>query len=306
MGWKSAGGGSSPLTTKGDTYGYDTADARVPIGPDDQVYTADSSKALGVKWADVGAGGYSPILDIKGSTDDPPDDEFDDTSGMSGPVNGLDAKWTAVAGSSGTVSLLETGNVAKYDLTTRAGWLLLQTGSDGSQSVELRQDFTLADGDSIILAIAPAILYDQDSGNNHGLANNDHIIGVYMNADDAAPDTNTTAGSVRMEIETDVGGAEFSYVVQNTSSSNIIFSESHSPPPLGGMVYLRIARSGSTYYGFYSVDGATWSPMGGGSPSGTALNNLWIYVANAAAMGDPVPIQAVHWIRQGSNSFDPW
>jgi hypothetical protein len=41
----------SVLTTKGDVYGYDTAAARVPIGTDTHVLTADSAQALGLKWA---------------------------------------------------------------------------------------------------------------------------------------------------------------------------------------------------------------------------------------------------------------
>lgn len=51
------GGGSSPLTTKGDIYGYDTADARVPVGANGTVLTADSTQALGVKWSAVGGTG---------------------------------------------------------------------------------------------------------------------------------------------------------------------------------------------------------------------------------------------------------
>lgn len=43
--------GSAPLTTKGDIYGYDTAPARIPIGTNNQVLTADSTQALGLKWA---------------------------------------------------------------------------------------------------------------------------------------------------------------------------------------------------------------------------------------------------------------
>jgi hypothetical protein len=46
---------ASPLTTKGDLWGYDTADARVPVGADGQVLTADSTQPLGVKWAGTGA-----------------------------------------------------------------------------------------------------------------------------------------------------------------------------------------------------------------------------------------------------------
>lgn len=41
----------TPLTTKGDLFGFDTADARIPIGANDTVLTADSTQSLGLKWA---------------------------------------------------------------------------------------------------------------------------------------------------------------------------------------------------------------------------------------------------------------
>jgi len=44
-------GAVSPLTTKGDIWGYSTLDARIPIGTNNQVLTADSAQALGLKWA---------------------------------------------------------------------------------------------------------------------------------------------------------------------------------------------------------------------------------------------------------------
>ena len=53
-------GGSSPLTTKGDVYTHDaTVDARLPVGTNTHVLTADSAQALGIKWA-VAPGG-SPL-----------------------------------------------------------------------------------------------------------------------------------------------------------------------------------------------------------------------------------------------------
>jgi hypothetical protein len=49
-------GGSSPLTTKGDLYGFSTVDARVPIGANGTVLTADSAETLGLKWAAAASG----------------------------------------------------------------------------------------------------------------------------------------------------------------------------------------------------------------------------------------------------------
>jgi hypothetical protein len=47
----------TPLTTKGDLFGFDTADARIPVGTNGHILTADSTEALGVKWAAPAAGG---------------------------------------------------------------------------------------------------------------------------------------------------------------------------------------------------------------------------------------------------------
>lgn len=56
--WVAIGGGglSSPLTTKGDVWGYSTTNARVPVGTNGQVLTADSAEATGVKWATASSG----------------------------------------------------------------------------------------------------------------------------------------------------------------------------------------------------------------------------------------------------------
>ena len=50
----------TPLTTKGDLFGFDTADARIPIGTNGHILTADSTQSLGLKWAaPAGSGGMT-------------------------------------------------------------------------------------------------------------------------------------------------------------------------------------------------------------------------------------------------------
>lgn len=43
-------GGSSPLTTKGDIFGFSTVDARIPVGANATFLVADSTQTLGVKY----------------------------------------------------------------------------------------------------------------------------------------------------------------------------------------------------------------------------------------------------------------
>jgi len=61
--WTAVGGGglSSPLTTKGDVWGYNTTNARIPIGTNGQVLTADSAQTLGLKWATPSSGALVKI-----------------------------------------------------------------------------------------------------------------------------------------------------------------------------------------------------------------------------------------------------
>ena len=46
-------GVGSPLTTKGDIYGFNTTNARIPVGADGTVLTAASAQPLGIQWQSI-------------------------------------------------------------------------------------------------------------------------------------------------------------------------------------------------------------------------------------------------------------
>jgi hypothetical protein len=57
----------TPLTTKGDLFTFTTVDARIGVGANGTVLTADSAEATGLKWAAPGAGANWSLLNAGGT-----------------------------------------------------------------------------------------------------------------------------------------------------------------------------------------------------------------------------------------------
>ena len=103
-------GYTPPLTTKGDLFGYDTAAARIPIGSNNQVLTADSTQALGLKWATPSSGSLTQLA--TGSL-----------SGTSLVISGFSSSYTdlvlkiydAYASSGSTSDNIQVNSVSSYD-----------------------------------------------------------------------------------------------------------------------------------------------------------------------------------------------
>ncbi len=112
---------TSPLTTKGDLFGYDTGDERIPIGGNDQALIADSTQALGLKWADIFASPLTTKGDLHGySTVDarlPVGANGEFLTADSGESLGL--KWGAIPDASETVKgIVEIATTAEIDAGT--------------------------------------------------------------------------------------------------------------------------------------------------------------------------------------------
>lgn len=283
-------GAAAWVQLNGGTGSLSDATPLVESGTGSAGTSTDASRSDHVHPTDGGGGGgaaavWSPILDTKGTTDTP-DDEFASST--------LDAKWTAVDGSAAAVALFELGEVERYDLTTRSGWLLMQAGSGAGQRVMLRQDYTLPDGKSIVVALAPSVTSDADS--QAGIANNEQWAGVCINDDDS--DWNAGEYSAVM-FDVDANGARI------LGWDGVVKGHSGGLVSAVGVIYLRLSRVGSIIYFSWSRDGATWMHIGQDTRAGVA-SNVWLFTEATVSGGEPVPVQAFDWIRLGTNGVDPW
>lgn len=230
-----------------------------------------------------GGGTFDSPLDIPKASPDTPDDDFDSTT--------LDTKWTAVNGTVGTVNLVETGDVAKYDLTSSPGRLLLQVGA-AAGLVQFRQDYTLADGESIIAKILPATPMGPLTTEE---------VGIRLNLSTSTTLSRSSGTFVELEwLASSSAPRSYVYCWNGATEYNL---GSNGISPTAGM-YLRWMRSGSTYSAALSLNGRNWAVAPAFSP-GVVLDHIWIGAFSGGGH-TPVPIHSIDWVRLGTNDTDPW
>jgi hypothetical protein len=135
--------GASPLTTKGDLYTYSTVDARLPIGTNDYVLTADSTQATGMKWA-ASSSGFSDPMTTRG------DIIYKNSAGTTTRLgagtasqvltsDGTDIAWQDPTGGTGGASdKIEEGDSSVEVVDTGTGQINMTL--DGTQKVKLTEN----------------------------------------------------------------------------------------------------------------------------------------------------------------------
>ncbi len=131
-----AGGGSvSPLTTKGDIYTYTTEDARLGVGANGTVLSADSAEATGLKW--IAVGGTGTVTSVSVTT----------ANGVSGSV----ATATTTPAISLTLGAITPSSVAAVGTVTGSNLSNTNTGDQtsivGITGTKAQFDTACTDGD---------------------------------------------------------------------------------------------------------------------------------------------------------------
>jgi len=243
MGWVPTGGGSSPLTTKGDVFTYDSADARLAVGTNTHVLTADSAQSLGIKWAAPATAPTVPewveYLAVRISDETPhTDDDFfaSDSSGdyTTQTVSGS-ATWAI---GRGTLACLfedqSSGDASAF--------LKSITSASAPMTIETRMTFHAPNADN------PAAGISFSNG------------------------TATTSDHAGIEVVTQGAGSPLIRNIEGTWTAyqNSVTNIWANPPNGLFQIYMRVIwESANTFSGAISFNGSQWFDRGAGTFSQT-------------------------------------
>lgn len=230
-------------------------------------------------------------IDMVKAADDTPDDNFNGAS--------LDGKWTVVSGATKTPDYWENNPTVHsgYNVNDRLEFSLF----DDPAEVLLRQDFTLGDGDCLVVKWTLGGFIDSTSG--VGAVNNGYWqLGV---GDNDVWASTTEGTSLLFFWDTSITD-EHIRRYDGAAFAGTNAGDSEGQPFFGGALYMRVIREGLVYKWFSSYDGRVWSPYAPYTATG-ALTDVWLRTHCATTAGQRPTISTCEWIRQGSGTaVNPW
>jgi len=240
------GAGSDPLTTKGDIWCWSTTDARLPVGTNGQLLSADSTQSSGLKW--ITASGTGTVTSV--ATDSTLTGGAITTTGTLGinlaNANTWTATQTSTATNSSTTALIAKGvssqSATLFDARNNSGTPLFSLDNHG-------RPIAAADGTTTIAA-----------GTGAGTSPTITITG-----NDVAGIVNLTTGSSPV-----TSGAIFS----------ITFANAYGATPKAVLLVAAATLSASAGNGFVSAlstTGWTWSNRTGVTLTASATY-AWYYL----------------------------
>ena len=225
-----------------------------------------------------------------------PNDTFDTNSVVGSTLNG---KWDIVSGSVGTVNpIYPNSTTPTLDISSNPLGLAVQVEDN---SVALRQDYELANGDSIILTLAPAV-------NPASNVEDEIKVGIRLNSNDNAPTYGNGKGYVGLELV----AIEDSWLYESISKNSLGAIVQHSllggnsdqESIMNGMeVEFRISRvdfnGNAEYHTSLRTNGGTWIPIKKMHTGLGTLDNIWITFLSytSSPSGNILPTQLVYDIR---------
>jgi len=247
------------LTTKGDTHGFTTENARVPIGANTTVLTADSTEALGLKWAAASGAPTTTKGDVSGFSTTQARIPIGTNNQVltADSTEALGLKWAAAI-ASGLV-VIWSGTIGSYP----AGWALNSVGIP-NKSLGLSQ-LTQNDGRGLYNGQPRTALGQEFNAGNTMVGKNLTAATFYLYK------TGSPTGSVNAYIKNSSG------VIRETSSTTL------NPATL-------TAGSGNATANEFTFAGTTTLAVDDmitiEYPSGSAGNELGVRTDNSGAIAN--------------------
>lgn len=226
-----------------------------------------------------------------------PDDDFSSTT--------LDSKWRVPSGSGslGTVDPFAT-NVATpvYDLVSKSGYLAVQADNG---TFAARQDYTLPDGKSVILTLAPAINVSSNLAD-------EVVAGITLNNGDNNPVERSGNGYTSIQFRAINDAWEIQGLTKDVNGTvldeSLVGGGVDDEYAFNGMkMQFKISRkdnNGSPEYMLSYSFGGVFVPIKRMQTSNNAYSNIWIRVASYQdyTNGRIVPIQLFDDIKVVDNT----